>query len=176
MIPTFSEGPPETTSFTTTVSFMSENDTPMPEMLPSSSLLTLLNSLAGMYVECGSRFARIFGIDCSMRSLMSTVSTYCALTRFRMVFSLRSLSLMNVLFEKLLPKNRPMTIETAIISGIHTKDDRLLFILYIPNLLVRVFCNMHAFNSGLLKQLDSVGYSVKFAEHNAPYSRLNDEF
>ena len=50
-----SDGPPEITDTTCTVSFWMENCTPMPEKEAESSELTISKSSLGIYAECGSR-------------------------------------------------------------------------------------------------------------------------
>ena len=50
-----SQGPPEMTATTCTVSFWIENCTPIPEKEAESSEFTISRSSLGIYAECGSR-------------------------------------------------------------------------------------------------------------------------
>ena len=81
-MPTFSDGPPLMTATTMMVSFWMLNCTPMPLKLPSSSLLTISSSSAGIYTECGSRSSITAKMASSVSCSTSTVSTYCASMRW----------------------------------------------------------------------------------------------
>ena len=119
--PTFSLGPPEITSMIEIVSFIIENEIPIPLNEPSNSSLVAWRSFAEIYDEWGSNWAMMSGNDFSNMLSIFIVSTYFSVIKSKIwpSFLLFPLKLLVV---NILPIHIPNIKTSEIIMGRYSFD------------------------------------------------------